>query len=117
VDPSCNCNGEGYGFIITPRGNVLNVSFSRVNGLHWTFVYKPCGTCGSGCSCLAIEHAYDYGDVVMDYGTAVLREDQGEVFARELHAVRYESPDEWRKHFDDFYGIPLVEVKSKEKEI
>lgn len=91
---------DTFGYIITPKGNVLGVnkatwSWGDRIGVTVTLKYKPNRKCGSGCSCMERDD-YDFGvrnvtaDDLLDY------EKVGLDFANKLKASMYKSVEEWK---------------------
>ena len=90
-------DGFYYGYIITPRDNVLCVGNGEFFGAFVSLKYVPTAKNGSGCSChgnrkFSGDH---YVMEVNDLETLVSLEDEGLRYARELKAKRYGNSNEW----------------------
>lgn len=89
-----------FGYVITPRGNVLGVSEATFNrgGVTFSFEYKPSRINGRGCSCMETTDEQDLGISPQKLNADTLKqfEDNGLTFARELRAQLYKNVDEWK---------------------
>jgi hypothetical protein len=80
---------DTFGYVITPRDNVLVVNSGDFGGVHFTFAYIPCCKNGSGCSCN--DDSY-YG---INREELEKLEKDGLNFAKSLKAKLYENSREW----------------------
>ena len=90
-------NHSGFGYLITPSGNILTVNRGDYGGVRFTFEYVPSKENGWGCACLSSDMS-DRGALFnVDIKTLQAAEESGLMFARELGAKLYYNSDKWLK--------------------
>lgn len=91
-------NHSGFGYLITPSGNILSVSRGDYGGVRFTFEYVPSKENGEGCVCLSSDGTSDgRGFLNVDIKTLQAAEESGLIFAKELGAKFYYNSDKWLK--------------------
>lgn len=89
--------GYYYGYIITPRDNILSVSNGEFFGAFVSLQYVPTAKNGSACSCHGNKKVYEdhYIMSVDSVDDLVKLEDEGLRYARQLKAKMYKDSNEW----------------------
>lgn len=87
VDAKRICSA--YGYMITPKGNVMYVQTGDWGGWQFGIQYVPSRQTGTGCTC--------FEDTVfeVDLDTLERAENEGLAFAKKIKAKHYSSPEEW----------------------
>ncbi len=82
---------DGFGYIITPDGNVLTANRGDFGGVRFTFNYIPSKENGMGCSC--------NDDALYEITPETLKviEKEGLEYATKLHAKLYKNSGQWLK--------------------
>jgi hypothetical protein len=92
-------DGYYYGYIITPRDNVLAVSNAEFWGAFISLQYVPSRSTGSGCSCHGNGNYGEHYVLDVDLDKLIALEDEGLRYANKLKAKRYENSNEWLNHY------------------
>ena len=104
-------NGYYYGYIITPRDNVLSVCSGEFWGAFVSLQYVPAINTGRGCSCHGNKKSWDHYIMKVDSVDDLIDlENEGLRYARQLKAKRYKGSAEWLN--DYWYKDRLKEVRA-----
>jgi hypothetical protein len=95
-----------YVFLITPSGNVLSINEEYFGGCNIALKYVPSRECGTGCA------AYDPYECPTIWTMSMIEQKEKELvaWARRMKAKFYNSPDDFIKHYEEFYNVKLEEV-------
>lgn len=93
---------SAYGYMITPKGNVMYVQTGDFGGWEFSIPYVPSREHGSGCMCLE-EPVFE-----VDVETLRKAEEEGLAFAGRLKATQYANAEQWLRCYWD--KDSLVEV-------
>lgn len=99
--------GWNYGYIITPKDNVLYIQWEYFGGWSFSLQYKASYSCGTGCKCFD-EPIFDI--TVSEVERAEL---EGLRFAMTLKAPLYKNSDEWLSKYWAKDRLLLVESEGK----
>lgn len=101
------CKGkEGYGFLITPNGNVMMINEEYFSGYNISLKYVPSAKSGTGCA------AYDEYNAPTEYTMELIEEKEQELlkWARRMKVEFYASPEAFIEWYEGFYNTKLEEV-------
>ena len=103
-------NYETWGYIVTPRNNVLVVNRAQWgSGVTFSLGYVPSQKNGSGCACMDGDD-HDFGINHIDAETIAHYENEGLKFARRLKATLFNSPQEFFDRQKLFWKNEFIEL-------
>ena len=101
-----DCNDTKYAFLVTPNGNVLSITEEYFGGCNIALKYVPSREHGTGCA------AYDPCECPVIFTMSMIEQKEKELvaWAKRMKAKFYNSPDDFVKHYEEFYKTKLEEV-------